>query len=114
MFKNFVNKFLDKGFIVITEPEIVDNFETTGTTSSATSITYNSVSTEVSQQITCFLGRNEFISSRNSTYTSGDTVRITEIGLYDDTNDLIAIAKTDRQILKVATEPITFGIKVTV
>jgi hypothetical protein len=107
--------YLDKGFIVITEPTIVDNFDYTGgTTMSATSIQYNSVSTEVSQQVTCLLGRNEFATSKNVSYTNGDTVRISEIGLYDDTNDLIAIAKTDRHILKQPTEFLSIGIKITI
>jgi hypothetical protein len=107
--------YLDKGLIVITEPEIADNFDYTGaTTTSATSITFNSVSTEVSQQINCFLNRNEFATSKNESYTDGDIVRISEVGLYDDTNDLIAIAKVDRHILKQPTEPITLGIKVTI
>ena len=107
--------YLDKGFIVITEPSIVNNFDYTGgTTMSATSIDFDSVSTEVSQQVTCLLGRNEFATSKNVSYTSGDIVRISEIGLYDDTNDLIAIAKTDRHILKQPTEFLSVGIKITI
>lgn len=107
--------YLDKGFIVITEPDIVDNFSTSaGTLTSATTLTFDSVSMEVSQQVTCLLNRNEFATSRNVTFGDGDTVRISEIGLYDDTNDLIAIAKPDRHITKQLTQFLSIGVKITI
>lgn len=86
--------YLDKGFVVITDPDIVNGF----TIGSSVSITFDSIVTEVSQNITCVLDRNEFGVSNNDTFSIGDIVRVTELGLYDDSNRLIAIAKTDKQI----------------
>jgi hypothetical protein len=102
--------YLNKGLLVITEPTIVDEFTETGTTAN---ITINSVATDVVQNITCIASRGEFISSRNPTFNVGDVVRISEIGLYDDSNRLIAYGKFDRQVLKTPESFISFGIKIT-
>lgn len=100
--------YLDKGFMVITNPTIV-NLPITAVT-----ISFNSVSTNVSQNITCIANRGEFGSSTNRTFTSGDDIRISEVGLYDSTNNLIAIAKTDRQIVKNINDFFALNIKLTV
>jgi hypothetical protein len=39
------------------------------------------------------LGRNQFTSTSNPTWTSGTTSYVTEIGLYDTNKDLIVISK---------------------
>ena len=103
--------YLSKGFLVITEPTIVNAYNPafTGTTT----VTYNSVSTDVVQNITCIAGRGEFGTSKNPTWATGDTVRITELGLYDATNNLIAYGKFDRQILKTIDGFSSFGVKIT-
>lgn len=97
--------YLDKGFIVITNPTIVNNFSNMGAT-----VTFDSVSTNVYQSITCIADRGEFGSTTNQTFQLGDTPRITEIGLYDDASNLIAIAKTDKQITKNVNEFLALGI----
>lgn len=102
--------YLDKGFLVITEPTIVSNFTGTGTT--ATTITYNSVVTSVSQKVTCIADRNEFTTSTNSTFSSGDVPRISEIGLLDDSGNLIAIAKTNRTYYKPSDELVVFNLTI--
>lgn len=102
--------YLDKGFIVITDPTIVNDFDLTGVTSTATTIEFNSVNSAVSQQITCIADRNTFVNSSNSTFTTGETPRITEIGLFDATNNLIAIAKTNRTYYKSANEIVVFNV----
>lgn len=101
--------YLDKGFIVITHPDIVDWFDATGTT-----ISCNSISTSIMQNITCIANRGEFGSSTNTTFTASDIPRISEIGLYDVDNDLIAIAKTDRHLVKNVNEFLALGIKINV
>jgi hypothetical protein len=103
--------YLSKGFLVVTEPTIVNAYNPafTGTTT----VTYNSVSTDVVQNITCIAGRGEFGTSNNPTWATGDTVRITELGLYDTTNNLIAYGKFDRQILKTIDGFSSFGVKIT-
>lgn len=97
--------YLDKGFIVITNPDIVNDFSNMGAT-----VTFDSVSTNVYQSITCIADRGEFGSTTNQTFQVGDTPRITEIGLYDDASNLIAIAKTDKQITKNVNEFLALGI----
>ena len=103
--------YLDKGFMVITNPTIVNNFNPAST---ATLITFNSISTNVSQNITCIADRGEFGTSTNVTFTSGDDVRISEVGLYDSSNNLIAIAKIDRHVIKNINDFFALGIKLSV
>lgn len=105
--------YLDKGLLVITEPTIVNDFDPLFSGASATTITINSVSTDVVQNITCIAGRGEFGTSVNPTWTTNDTVRITEIGLFDELNRLIAYGKFDRQVPKTTDGFISFGIKIT-
>jgi hypothetical protein len=103
--------YLDKGFIVITNPTIVNAFSASTT---ATTVTFNSVSTSVEQNITCIANRGEFGTSTNATFTYSDTPRISEIGLYDIEGDLIAIAKTDRHLVKNINEFLALGVKISV
>jgi len=102
--------YLDKGFLVITNQAIVNNY--TQDFSSATTVTLNSVSTAIYQNITCLANRGEFGSSLNSTFSSSDTPRISEIGLFDDLGNLIALAKTDRHVTKNVNEFKAFNIKI--
>jgi len=101
--------FLDKGFIVITEPTIVDNY----VSSTATTVSFNSVSTDVFQTITCIADRGEFGSTTNRTFEAGDIPRISEVGLFDDLGNLIAVAKSDRHISKNVNEFLALSIKIT-
>jgi hypothetical protein len=103
--------YLDKGFIVITHPTIVNNFTTSAST--ATTVTLDSVSTNVFQIINCIADRGEFASTTNKTFGSGNTPRISEVGLYDDIGNLIAVAKTDRHITKNVNEFLALSIKIT-
>jgi hypothetical protein len=102
--------YLDKGFLVITNPTIVNNFTSSATT--ASTLTFESVSSAVYQNVTCLANRGEFGSSTNTTFTGSDIPRITEIGLYDDLGNLIALAKTDRQVTKNINEFKAFNIKI--
>lgn len=101
--------YLDKGFAVITDPTIVNNFSPT----TATTISFNSISTNVYQSVTCIADRGEFGSTTNPTFDIGDIPRISEVGLFDDGGNLIAIAKTDRHINKNVNEFLALGIKIT-
>lgn len=104
--------YLDKGFIVITDSNIVNNFPLVGATASATTITFSSVSTSISQKVTCIADRGEFTVSTNSTYSSSDVPRITEIGLLDDSGNLIAIAKTNRTYYKPTDDMVVFNLTI--
>jgi hypothetical protein len=100
---------LDKGFIVITDPSIVDNF-TINTHASLTTLNYSHVSTVVSQNITCILNSGEFYRSQNKTWLQNQPIRISEIGIVDSNNNLIAIAKTNEHILKRINQVIALSI----
>ena len=106
--------YLDKGFIVVTEPAIVNSMvlSLTSTTLSATSITINQYATDVFQSIAVIASRGEFINSNNPTFSTGDVVRISEIGLHDSGGNLIAIAKPDRHITKPMNQVFSASIKI--
>lgn len=106
--------FLDKGFIVITEPTIVNDFDPLSSGGTATTVVFNSVATEISQDITCIANRGEFATSTNATFSAGDTVRISEVGLHDINGNLLAVAKPDKHIEKTAQQFLALGIKLTV
>lgn len=103
--------YLDKGFIVITHPTILNNYSYS--VSSASTITFASSSTIVTQNITCIANRGEFGTSTNPTFSGVDSPRISEIGLYDDSNNLIALAKTDRHIVKNVNDFIALSVQIT-
>lgn len=103
--------YLDQGFAVITDPTIVNNF--TQSASTATTVMFNSISTNVYQSVTCIADRGEFGSTTNPTFDIGDIPRISEVGLFDDMGNLIAVAKTDRHITKNVNEFLGLGIKIT-
>lgn len=102
--------YLDKGFIVITNPQIVNVYNKN--LASGATITFDSVSTSVYQNITCIAGRGEFAASTNPTFRTGDIPRISEIGLYDSLGNLIAVAKTDRHLTKNVNEFKALNIKI--
>ena len=107
--------YLDKGFLVITDPTIINTIDSnnliSGVTTGAT-VTFNSVSTSVSQTITCVAARGEFGTSTNPTFTTSDTPRISEVGLHDVVGNLIAMSKTDRHITKNVNEFLALSIKI--
>ena len=84
----------------------------TTSASTATTVTLNSVSTDVYQTVTCIADRGEFGSSTNPSFAGIDSPRITEVGLYDASNNLIAIAKTNKQITKNINEFMAMSIKI--
>lgn len=97
--------YLEKGFIIITNPMIVNAY-----IGGAIDVTLDSTSTDVFQSITCIADRGEFGSTTNVTYQLNDVPRITEVGLYDADSNLIAIAKTDKQITKNVNEFLALAI----
>jgi hypothetical protein len=102
--------YLDKGILVITHPSIVGNYNSVLADNAVTKI--NSVSTNVYQSITCIAARGEFAASTNTTFTSSDTPRISEVGLFDSVGNLIAIAKTDRHVTKNINEFLALNVKI--
>lgn len=104
--------YLDKGFLVITEPTIVNDFVIGDPTSTGTTINYNHGRTVVSQSITCLAKRGEFGTSTNKTWNNGDIPRITELGLYDNSNELIAIGKLNGTYYKPFDDMVAFNVKI--
>lgn len=102
--------YLDKGFLVLTNQQIINE----GIITSATSVVCDSISTSVIQNVTCIANRGEFGSSTNPTFSASDTPRISEVGIYDTDNDLIAIAKPDRHIVRNVNEFLALSIKITI
>lgn len=104
--------YLDKGFIVITHPDIVSGFVDSGST--ATTVSFKSLTTEVSQKVTCLIKRGEFGVSTNPTFEIGDVPRISEIALLDNTNAIIAVAKLDKHIQLSKDMFLAIGVKIVV
>ena len=110
--------YLDSGFIAITNPTIINDVLVSGTTLfsgvTATTLTFDSVSTNVSQVISCIAERGEFGASTSIYFGNDDIPKITEVGLYDDFGNLIAYGKTDRQITKNVNQFLALSIKITI
>ena len=110
--------YLDKGFIVITNPTIVNDALSSGTTLysgiTATTVMTDSVATSVTQMITCIADRGEFATTTNLSFGDGDIPRISEIGLYDDLGNLIAYGKPDRQLTKAPNEFMAISVNINI
>lgn len=129
--------YLEKGIIAITDPTIVSGIAintydiTGGTTGSLvtgatspngfwyyTGSTYHteidSVTNNYVQNLICVAGRDEFYRSQNETYETGDDIRITEIGITDITGELLAVGKTDRQVIKTKNDFVIFDVQIVV
>ena len=133
--------YLDKGFAIITEGKIVDNLiytaattsgggVNTGGTSAFTQIyftastsgntTFDYVTTEFVQHITCLALPNEFYTSQNQTFlekygtnvTNQTATEITEIGLYNSKKELIALVKPSETLLKTKSNLLSFAIQI--
>jgi len=102
--------YLDKGFLVITEPTIINEFNLSYSSSTATTIEFNSVNSYVSQQVTCIADRNTFVNSSNISFSIGDVPRITEIGLFDVNGNLIAMAKPNTTYYKNPNDIVVFNV----
>jgi len=105
--------YLDKGFIVITNPNIVNNYDPVAA-SATTTVSYNHISNEVAQNVNCIVERDEFMSSNNSTWNTGETIRVSEIALYDNFNNIIAFAKPNEHILIGASQYVVLGVRILV
>lgn len=104
--------YLDKGMLVITNPTIINAY--VASAAKATTLSFDSVSTGVYQIVTCVADRGEFGLTTNPTFEIGDTPRISEVALYDDLGNMIALAKSDRQISKNINEFLALSIKISV
>jgi len=136
---------LDKGFMILTHPDIVNNIpwdlgydlytniQNSGTTkayfnnASVSQVTFNDISIQFKTSVICLALPGEFVFSTNPSWnltyniqeydnqTNGfDAVQVTEIGLYNKLNELIAVAKMDRPVEKTFTNLLTFNLDIDV
>mgnify|MGYP001021092902 CR=1 FL=1 len=103
--------YLSKGIIVITHPDIVNNYDVSGT---ETTIKFNHISNEIAQNVTCIIERDEFANSTNITRTDGEPIRVSEVALYDASNNMIAMAKSNKQVLIGANQFMALGVRILV
>lgn len=132
--------YLDMGFILITNPTIVQNFDyNTGeingspytgdgsdfinlTFPTRSQLTFTSCTTEFVQRAICIALPNEFYKSTNPTFQEAygadnlenNPVAITQIGLYNENYELIAIAKSNQPLAKNKSSILTFDITIRV
>jgi hypothetical protein len=104
--------YLDKGFLVITEPAIVNSYNSTYSGTTGTTITFDTIRNKVSQSITCLANRGEFGISNNPTWSAGDIPRITEVGMFDSNNTLIAIGKLNIPYEKSTDDFVAFNVTI--
>jgi hypothetical protein len=134
----------DKGIAVITDPTLVSGFRFSAGTSSGynginsglsynldtnfakiyftsttlSQSTFQSITSEFVQNITCIAMPNEFTGTTNSTYDGAYDVNATEkpffittIGLYNQAKELIGIGKLSEPVKKTQSNVIPFNIK---
>lgn len=84
-------------------------------------LSYRSVTTELTQTFTCMAGIGEFTLTDNSTYalaypdaTTLQALYITELGLYNQYGELMAIAKTTEPLMKQSSRPVLFSVNLRV
>ncbi len=123
--------YLDKGILAFTDQEIVNNIVTnfTGDTETGTITnllglyfysggTYNtiinSIDNNIIQNILCEASAGEFYESENKTRVASDNVRISEVAICDAAGNILAIGKSDRQIVKLKQELRVFNIQIVV
>ncbi len=121
--------YLDKGFLVITDKTIISNLinkkpiNVVGTNNvvkqyyiEGATLKFSSFKTEFIQHIVCLCLPNEFYTTTNNTYdpNSNRSLAITEVGLYNNSYELIAIAKPDRPLPKDRYSVLSFDIYIRV
>lgn len=138
---------LDKGFLIITHPDIVNNIPwsqgyeqisnvaniSSGTTNiyfsdtSKSEVTFVDININFKTSVVCIGLPNEFYFTNNPSWdlnknaqefnnatNNFDSVYITEIGLYNRNNELIAVAKLSEPVEKTYTNLLTFNLDIDV
>ena len=152
---------LDKGYVVLTHPDIIDNIPwtsgstiyeggygdgtgiageniiigsndgaTSGTsrivfTSTTSTLTYEDISIRYMTSVVCIAMPGEFFVSKNPTWplsrnlaeinnhtTNFDSIFVSQIGLYNVNEQLIAVAKLDRPVEKTYDGLISFNLEI--
>ena len=121
--------YLDKGIFAITDETIVSNIATnfsgdvtTNTITNGLNLYYysggsynvivDSIQNDLVQNIVCIAARGEFYNTQNETLTINDDVRISEVAITDIGGNVLAIGKTDRQIIKKKNDFVVFDVQI--
>jgi len=111
----------NKGFVAIFHPDIVSEYESLGTGgTSQDSISFNAttIKSEFMQVANILPTENIFNTSSNPTFDPDNNpfVYITEVGVYNEDNELMAYGKFTRPIIKgndpIYTQPFSFRVTI--
>lgn len=95
----------------------------TGNAAPIARVTYRTVEEDYKLVYFCHAAQNEFNSTTNHSYDhrkaffrpeEADDIYITEIGLYDDNNELLAYAKLSEPVVKNQLETLTFKVELNI
>lgn len=99
---------LDQKFIVLFDDTIIDAIDDSDDV--FIEVSANTINFDIHYEYTCHVNRTEFINSTNPTYIVGEKIRVTEIGLFDDYDNLVAIAKPSQPIILNRSTPKSFQV----
>jgi hypothetical protein len=107
------------GLAIGINPNNIDNYtpKTTPITVSdsvltnSSKIVLRSFSNIVYKQYTCYVGVGEFIKSNNITFNKGDIPRISSVLLLDKDENVVAVSKLDRHLVKTSSEDFALSVK---
>lgn len=103
---------LDKGVLVLFNKDLISKINTSE--EHTLEIETTKITNYLAYEVVCNINRNEFSSTTNNTHNNGYGIRVSEIGLYDDDNDLIAIAKVNKHIILDKLQPISISVSISI
>jgi hypothetical protein len=123
--------YLEQGFLVLTDSNIVDNIaiDFTGDTESGivtdtlgfyhyTGGTYgatiNSIDNNIVQNVVCMAGRDQYYRTQNRTKGLNDEIRISEIAITTASGEILALGKFDRQVIKKKNDLLVLDVQIVV
>ena len=104
--------FLDKGVIIIFNPILYNGYDKR--TISTISLTNNNIIRRTVANFICELPIGKFFRSQNSTFSTGNPIRVSSIGLYNSNKELIAIGRFDAQVEKNMGQRLTILVKIVI
>ena len=104
--------FLDKGVIVIFNSYLYNGY--VNRTNNNILLTNRNVVKRTVANFVCDLPMGRFFRSQNPTFGTGNSVRISSIGLYNENKDLIAIGRLSSEIEKNQGQRFTFLVKLVI
>ena len=123
--------YLEQGFLVLTDSNIVDNIaiDFTGDTESGivtdtlgfyhyTGDTYgatiNSIDNNIVQNVVCMAARDQYYRTQNRTKGLNDEIRISEIAITTASGEILALGKFDRQVIKKKNDLLVLDVQIVV